>query len=803
MTNHWSDLINSDVIMVMGANCAENHPMATRWLQRAKERGALVLSVDPRYTRTSAFADHYAKLRSGTDIAFVGGMINYALENNLINHDYVVEYTNASFIVDSSFNFSDGLFSGYDAAKRQYSKASWIYEFDGDKVPKRDRTLQHPRCVFQLLKKHFSRYTPELVCRITGTPREDFLRICEVFTSTWPPTRSGSWLYAMGTTQHSHGTENIRSYAILQLLLGNIGIAGGGVNAMRGESNVQGSTDMGLLFHLLPGYLKSPATADVDLATYNTNNTPTTNDPLSANWWGNTPKYVVSLLKSWWGEHATPENGFCYDYLPKRSANYSHMALFEAMYAGKLKGLFCFGQNPAVGGPNSNLERAALHKLEWLVGVDLFETETSIFWKRPGVNPADVDTEVFLLPAAASMEKEGSVSNSSRLMQWRYKAVEPVGDAKSDAWIVSHLIKEMKRTYAAGGVFPDPILQLTWEYGEDEEPDIHAVAKEINGRFVKDKDFPDRQRSFKAGEQVPGFAFLTDDGSTSCGSWIYCGSYTKPGKDGNMAARRSKEDAPNNIGLMPKWAWCWPVNRRILYNRASVDPNGNPYDPKRWVVRWNAEKKTWEGDVPDGPWAPQEKLPFIMRPEGVGCLFSSSVEDGPFPEHYEPAESPVRNLMSSVQFNPASKIWTTKDVDAMGTPDKFPIVATTYRVSEHWQAGAMTRNMPWLVELAPDVFVEIGSDLAKRKGINNGDRVVIASARGQMEAYALVTDRFEPFWVDGRTIDQVGIIWHYGYDGLAQGDSANLLTAHVGDANTMIPEYKAFLVDLNRKQVQS
>ena len=803
MTNHWSDLVNSDVIMIMGSNCAENHPLAIRWLQRAKEHGAIVLSVDPRYTRTSAFADYYAKLRSGTDIAFVGGMINYALERNLINPEYVLEYTNASFIVDSSFAFTDGLFSGYDAAKRKYDKATWIYELDGNKIPKRDRTLQHPRCVLQLLKKHYSRYTPDLVCRITGTPREDFLKICEVFTSTWSPTRAGSWLYAMGTTQHSHGTQNIRSYAILQLLLGNIGIAGGGVNAMRGESNVQGSTDMGLLFHLLTGYLKSPAAADVDLATYNTNNTPTTNDPLSANWWGNTPKYMVSLLKSWWGDHATAENGFCYNFLPKRSANYSHMALFEAMHAGKLHGLFCFGQNPAVGGPNSNLERAALHKLDWLVAVDLFETETSIFWKRPGVDPATVDTEVFLLPAAASMEKEGSVSNSSRLMQWRYKAVESPGKAKSDAWIVSHLVKELKKSYSVGGAFPDPILQLTWDYGEDDEPDMHMVAKEVNGRFVTDKDFPDKQKSFKAGDQVPGFAFLTDDGSTACGNWLYCGSYTKPGKDGNMAARRSKEDAPNKIGLMPKWAWCWPVNRRILYNRASVDKNGVPFDAKRWVVRWNAEKKAWEGDVPDGPWAPEEKLPFIMRPEGVGCLFSSGVEDGPFPEHYEPAESPTQNLMNSVQFNPAGKIWTTKDIDNLGTPDKFPIVATTYRISEHWQAGAMTRNMPWLVELVPDVFVEIGSDLAKRKGISNGDRVEISSARGKMEVFALVTERFEPFLVDGRTIDQIGIIWHFGYDGLAQGDSANLLTAHVGDANTMIPEYKAFLVDLNRKQVQS
>ncbi len=798
MTNQWTDLVNADVIMVMGSNCAENHPLATRWLQRAKERGAIVLSVDPRYTRTSAFADHYAKLRSGTDIAFVGGMINYAIENNYINREYILNNTNAAYLIDPSYQFDDGIFSGYDASKRTYNKSTWVYELDSNGLPRRDDSLQHPRSVFQLLKKHYSRYTTDAVCRITGTPRDDFRKICEVYTSTWSSNRAGTWLYAMGTTQHTHGTQNIRAYAILQLLLGNIGVAGGGVNAMRGESNVQGSTDAALLFHLLPGYLKSPAAADVDLATYIKNYTPTTNDPLSANWWGNTPKYIVSLLKAWYGDHAKPENGFCYDYIPKRSGNYSHIALFEAMYAGKLKGLFCFGQNPAVGGPNSNMERAALHKLEWMVGIDLFETETSIFWKRPGVNPADVDTEVFLLPAAASMEKEGSVSNSGRMLQWRYKAVEPPGEAKTDAWIVDKLMRQLKKLYASGGTFPEPILKITWNFGTEEEPNPHLAAKENNGFFLEDTAFPDKNKFFKKGDQVPGFAWLTDDGSTACGNWILCGSYTN---DGNMMARRGREDAANKLGLYPKWAWAWPVNRRILYNRASVNKQGIPINPNRWVIRWDAEKKAWEGDVPDGPWPPGEKLPFIMRPEGVAGLFSSGVEEGPFPEHYEPVESPVRNLMNSVQFNPAVKVWNTPDVDNLGDPAQFPIVATTYRVSEHWQAGAMTRNMPWLVELMPDVFIEIGADLAKRKGISNGDRVQISSARGQMEAYALVTERFEPFWVDGRLIDEVGIIWHYGYAGLAKGDSANVLTPHVGDANTMIPEYKAFLVDVKRKEV--
>jgi len=786
-------MIHADVVMIMGSNCAENHPLAIRWLQRAKERGAVILSVDPRYTRTSSFADHYAKMRSGTDIAFVGGMINYALQNDLVHKEYVAEYTNGSLIINKDYAFHDGLFSGYDHKNRAYDKKSWTYELDGNGMPQRDKTLEHPRCVYQLLKRHYERYTVDNVCRITGTPSDVYRRICEIYTSTHTPSRVGTWLYAMGTTQHTHGTQNIRSYVILQLLLGNIGRAGGGINALRGESNVQGSTDMCLLFHILPGYLKSPHIDNISLKAYLDKWTPKTNDPMSANWWGNYSKYIVSLLKAWWGDKATAKNDFCYDYVPKRSGNYSHISLFERMYAGKIKGLFCFGQNPAVGGPNSNMERQALNKLDWLVAVDLWGTETANFWQRPGVNPADIQTEVFMLPAAASVEKEGSITNSGRWMQWRYKAVEPPGEARSDAWIVDHLVKALKEVYAGGGVFSEPIVNLAWDYGSHDEPDVHMIAKEINGYFTKDTNFPDKNKSFKKGDQVPSFAYLKDDGSTISGNWLYCASYTN---DGNMAARRSNEDAVNKIGIYPKWSWCWPVNRRIIYNRASVDPKGNPWDPKRWVIRWNKSTKKWEGDVPDGGWAPGTKHPFIMRPEGLACVFAAGLADGPLPEHYEPLESPAENLMSSVQNNPAIKIWNTPGVDNIGTSDKYPIVATTYRVSEHWQAGCMTRNLPWLVELVPDSFVEMSSDLAKRKGIKNGDRVVITSARGKVEAYSLVTDRFEPFTIDGRQVDQVGLTWHFGYTGLAKGDSANILTPHVGDANTMIPEFKAFLCDI-------
>ena len=591
--------------------------------------------------------------------------------------------------------------------------------------------------------------------------------------------------------------------------MGNVGLAGGGINAMRGESNVQGSTDMGLLFHLLPGYLASPTKAEQTLEDYKKTYTPKTNDPKSANWWGNYPKYIVSLLKAWYSDNATAENEFCFNYLPKRSADYSHISLFETMYAGKLKGLFLFGQNPVVGGPNSNKERSALDKLEWMVAVDIFETDTSVFWKRPGVNPVDNQTEVFLLPACSSVEKEGSVCNSGRWAQWRYKAVEPVGESHSDLWILDSLHKSIKKEYQTGGVFAEPITKLNWNYGNGElidqhkDPDVHLVARELNGSFLQDKEVMVMKdiKSFKKGDQAPSFAVLQDDGSTSCGSWIYCGSYPGHTPEKNNMARRKKKDAINNIGLYPEWAWAWPVNRRIIYNRASCDINGKPLDPKRWVVRWNETTGKWEGDVPDGPWPPADKYPFIMKPDGHAWLFAANLNDGPLPEHYEPLESPVNNFISSQQVNPSIKLWykTNPEGNPVGDVKKFPIIGTTYRVSEHWQAGAMTRNIPWLAELVPDVFVELGTDLAREKTIENGDRVVVETARGSMNAYALVTRRFQPFQLDGKLVHEVGVIWHFGYNGLARGDSANLLTSHIGDANTMIPEYKVFLCNVYKK----
>lgn len=799
MTNHWIDIRNADVILVIGSNAAENHPIAFAWVTEAVKNGAKVISVDPRFTRTSALAHVYAPLRSGTDIAFIGGLINYVLEKRLYHEEYVREYTNAALLVDPAFGFDQatGLFTGYDAGKRRYDASSWSYRADERGIPRRDPTLQDPRCVFQLLKAHYARYDLDTVSRITGTPKEKLELVYRTYAATGEPGKAGTILYAMGGTQHTYGTQNVRSYTILQLLLGNIGIAGGGVNALRGLVNVQGSTDMCLLFDILPGYLQAPLERDQSLAAYLERVTPKSQDPRSVNWWKNYPKYTVSLLKAWYGEAARKENDFAYHYFPRRSDNYSHIALFEAMYAGGIRGLYVMGQNPAVGGPNANMERKALERLDWLVVTDLWETETATFWRRPGVDPKEVKTEVFLLPAASAIEKAGSVTNSGRWVQWRYKAVEPPGEAREDAWVLSQLVSRLKARYAKdGGAFPEPVLNLTWDYGA-EQPDLEKVAREVNGSALSDLADEKGTVVVRAGEQVPNFTALRDDGSTACGNWLYSGSYPQAG---NLMARRSPVDR-SGVGLYAEWAWNWPVNRRILYNRASVHPQtGEPWDREHPVIRWDAAAGKWLGDVPDGATPPGTVYPFIMKPEGTARLFGAGMADGPFPEHYEPWESPVANLLSTTQFDPAFKIWDS-EMDHRGEAETYPIVATTYRLTEHMQAGAMSRNLPWLVELQPELFVEMSRELAAEKGIRNGERVVVESARGRVEAVAVVTTRFRPFRVNGRTVHQVGLPWHWGYEGLSKGDSANVLTPHVGDANTMMPEYKAFLCDVKRKGV--
>ena len=800
MTNHWTDLQNADVIMIIGSNAAVNHPMSLRWVRRALDGGAQLISVDPRYTRTSTQADVYAPLRSGTDIAFIGSLINYALAEGRIQRDYVLAYTNASFLLDPQYAFDDGLFG--DVANGAYTREHWRFQKDAAGVIRTDPTLEHPDSVFQQLKRHYARYDFATVSRITGTPVDRLREVAELFTSTHRPDRSGTVMYAMGITQSTHGTQNIRALSVLQLLLGNIGVAGGGINALRGMPNVQGSTDHALLYHILPGYLRAPTPEDQSLREYLTHSTPTTADPLSANWLSNYPKYTVSLLKAFWGDAATPGNDFAYQYLPKAAGDCSHLSLFEAMGRGEVKGLLVFGQNPAVGGPSSGREHAALDRLDWLVVSELWETETAAFWKRPGADPSRIRTEVFLLPAAASVEKEGSLTNSGRWAQWRYRAVDPPGAARSDLWILNRLYRGLADRYRQeGGALPGPIVDLSWNTGTDEQPDPHLVAREINGQFLADRTVGDQ--SFHRGDQVPAFGMLQADGSTSSGNWLFCGSYTNAGN--MMARRRRSTPAEDPIALHANWAWCWPVNRRILYNRASCDPSGRPWAPHKAVVAYDWERNRWTGDVPDGPWPPLRLLngelnpagrrAFIMLADGQACLFAPGLTDGPFPEHYEPLESPLRNLLSSRQQSPALRILHP---DEVGDVAQFPIVGTTIRVAEHFQSGAMTRNMPWLVELVPNSYVLIGRELADQRGIHNGDRVRVRTRRGAIEVYAVVISRLRPFQLDGRTVHQVCVPYHFGFMGLSQGASANALTPHVGDANTMIPEYKAFLCDVER-----
>jgi len=789
MTNHYIDFRNADVILNMGGNVAENHPVSFKWIQAARNKGATFIHVDPRFTRTSSKADIYVRLRSGTDIAFLSGMIKYILDNDLYDEFYVKNYTNATFILNDQYGFDDGLFAGYDPTKRSYDKSKWAFEKDEKGIPKRDMSMKNPRCVFQQLKKHYSRYTLQKVTAITGTPEEDLEKVYKTYGSTGKPDRAGTELYAMGWTQHTVGTQNIRAMAMIQLLLGNMGIAGGGVNALRGESNVQGSTDHCLLFHIIPAYLPTPRAKLQTLADYNAT-TPKTNDPRSANWWQNRPKYLVSLLKSMFGDKATKENDFGYSWLPKLddTQNASWLMLFDEMYKGKFTGFFAWGMNPACSSANAGKVREAMTKLDWMVNVNVFDSETGSFWKGPGMDPKKIKTEVFQLPCAAFMEKEGSISNSGRWMQWRWKATNPPGDAMPDGEIMYDLMKRVKALYKKEkGAFPDPILNLKWDYETKGKFDIHTVAKEINGYDLT------------TGKLVANFTKLKDDGSTSCGNWLYSGSYTE---DGNMAARRKKDD-PTGLGLFPQWAWCWPVNRRIIYNRASVDLDGKPRNPAKAVIKWDSEAKKWVGDVPDGGWPPMGTegfYPFIMKPDGVASVFGPGLADGPFPEHYEPLECPIeQNIMSSQRINPVIKIFEGGP-DTFATCDpRYPFVCTTYRVTEHWQTGVLTRWLPWLLEAEPQLFCEMSQELAKLRGIGNGDKVLVETSRGKVEATAIVTLRLKPFVIAGQTVHLIGLPYHFGWlhpkDG---GDSANLLTPTVGDPNTMIPESKAFMANVKK-----
>ncbi len=791
MTNGWTDVANADVVLAMGGNPAENHPVGFRFVMEAKRlRKAKLVTIDPRFNRTAAVSDLYVPIRAGSDIAFLGGLIHYALSNDLYHREYVGLHTNASFLVRDDFSFSEGLFSGWDAAKNAYDKSSWSYQLDAQGYAKTDPNLAHPRSVFQLLKKHYSRYTPETVAAICGCTVEEFKKAAEIICSTGKPDRSGTILYALGWTQHTHSVQLIHTAAMLQLLLGNIGVPGGGVNAQRGHSNIQGATDMGA-WNMLPGYLRLPRASQASLADYLRDNTPKPLRPNSMNYWVNTPKFMTSLLKAYYGDRATRGNDYGYSFLPKLSDadNYSWGFIFDRMYNSQIEGLISFGMNPVANGPNTPKMLAALAKLKWLVVAECFETETAAFWKARELaakyygsapNAADIQTEVFLLPASCFAEKDGSFVNSSRWAQWKHKALDPPGEARIDQEIIARLFLKIRELYEKeGGTAPEPLLAMNWKWQNPVSPDLAEVAREINGRDG-------------SGKQIPGFGALADDGSTACGNWLYAGSFTEAG---NMMARRGQED-PTGLGLYPHWAWNWPANRRILYNRASADGAGKPWDASRAPIRWDG--KAWSGDVPDykADAPPEAYGAFLMLPEGVAKLYATDFAEGPFPEHYEPVESPVENqLHPKVGANPAAKIFHG-DRDALGSAKDFPYIGTTYRLTEHFHYW--TKHINANSQLQPHFFVELPEGLAREKNIRSGDMVRVRSARGSVEGKALVTRRMRPLQVAGKTLYQIGLPIHWGFLGRVTGPLVNNLSPSAFDPNAGTPEYKGFLVNLEK-----
>ncbi|HEY8223676.1 MAG TPA: formate dehydrogenase-N subunit alpha [Pyrinomonadaceae bacterium] len=906
MTNGWIDIKNTDMMLIMGGNPAENHPCGFKWPVEAKlHRNAKMIVVDPRFTRTATQADLFLQIRAGTDIAFLGGLVNYAIQNNRIAKDYLINYTNAAFIVKDGFKLpDDGLFSGFDG--QTYNKETWNYEQGGnvgpatantaiaaasatqasttasktssettgdqkktgeeparsferksDKVtstpstPRKggdamgqghqaaggpgasgqggqkpppmlppnvayDLSLQHPRSVFQLLKQQYSRYTPEMVERITGIPRDQFVKAADLFTSIRKDgnmKKAGTIIYAVGWTQHTFGTQIIRTAAILQLLLGNVGRAGGGVNALRGHSNIQGATDMGGVFDIFPGYLKIPQPTDTDLAAFLKRTTPTPSKPNewdSYNYWSNTPKFMVSFLKSLYGDSAKKENDFNYQYLPKIDRKFSWTEMWDEMYQGKVKGLFAFGMNGVAIGPNSRKNIEALKKADFLVVCDLYPEETAEFWNAPGTTKdqmKQINTTVYRLPGAGFAEKDGTFVNSARWLQWKYVALPPPGDAKVDQEILARIFLKVKELYQKeGGKFPDPIVNLSWSYTTPENPSLAEVAKEINGRALADLTDPNQPGvTIKAGQQLPGFAWLKDDGTTACGNWLYSGSWTEAGA---QMQRRGTDD-PSGLGIYQNWAWSWPANRRVMYNRASCDLSGKPWDLERRQVWWSEAQQKWVGnDVPDFKVdsKPSDHMgPFIMNPEGVGRIFAplAAFADGPFPEHYEPVESPIANPLHPQQSNnPVAKKFKS-DMDKLGTVDQgFNVVCTTYRLTEHYHYW--TKNNPMNVQLVPEPFVEVPAQLANEMGITGGEKVKVTSARGEYIAKALVTKRIKPMMIDGKKTYQIGIPIHWGYRGIAEDEGktslmpANQLSPAAIDPNAYTPEFKGFLVKIER-----
>lgn len=802
MTNHWVDIKNANLIVVMGGNAAEAHPVGFRWAMEAKiHNNAKIIVIDPRFTRTASVADFYTPIRSGTDIAFLSGVILYLMNNYKINQEYVNAYTNASLLVRPDFGFEDGLFTGYDAEKRKYDKSTWAYQLDENGFAKRDPSLQDPQCVWNLLKQHVSRYTPEVVSNLCGTPKEDFLTVCQLIAETSAKDKTASFLYALGWTQHSIGAQNIRTMAMIQLLLGNMGMAGGGINALRGHSNIQGLTDLGLLSQSLPGYLTLPSEKQPDLQTYLTAMTPKPLLEGQVNYWGNYPKFFVSLMKSFYGDKAQPENSWGYDWLPKWDKGYDVLQYFEMMSQGKVNGYLCQGFNPVASFPNKNKVVASLSKLKYLVIIDPLNTETANFWQNHGefndVNPADIQTEVFRLPSTCFAEENGSIVNSGRWLQWHWKGADAPGEALGDGEILAGLFSTLRELYAnEGGALPEQVLNMSWNYLQPHNPQAEEVAMENNGKALADLRDADGNVIVKKGQQLSSFAQLRDDGSTSSGCWIFAGSWTP---EGNQMARRDNAD-PSGLGNTLGWAWAWPLNRRILYNRASADPAGKPWDPKRKLISWNDGK--WTGiDIADySTAAPDSGVgPFIMQPEGLGRLFAlDKMAEGPFPEHYEPFETPLGTnpLHPNVVSNPAARVFKD-DLAAMGSAKEFPFVATTYRLTEHFHYWTKHARLNAIIQ--PEQFIEIGETLAAKKGIQHGDTVKVSSNRGYIKAKAVVTKRIRTLQVNGQEVDTIGIPIHWGFEGVAKkGFLANTLTPFVGDANTQTPEFKAFLVNVEK-----
>ena len=792
MTNHWNDIQHAKVILIQGSNAAENHPVSMKWVDKAKENGATVIHVDPRYTRTSSQADIFAQVRPGTDIAVFGAIINHVLREGLYDEFYLKHFSNASFRIKKDFSFHEGLFSGYDSDKKIYDKSSWGYAVLEDGKPAKASDLNEPDTVFSYLKKHYARYDFETSSKITGIPVAKLKKIAGVFANNHP----GTVMYALGLTQHTTGVQNIRSLVVMQLLLGNIGVSGGGINALRGHSNVQGSTDMCLLFHILPGYLASP-----------THKQPTIDD------WNNSNgkfkgKFLVNLLKAWFGENATKENGYLYKHLPLRNGmqNYSAVRLFENMLDDKIKYFHVMGQNPMVTNPNINAVREGLSKLDMLVCQELFESETSAFWKSPGTDPSQIATEVLLLPAASFVEKEGTITNSGRWIQWRQKAIDPIGMAKNDCEIIDTIFTRLREEYkqSPNPANQDPVLKADWNYNlsyiyED-------VLKEINGYDLK------------TGRPVKGIGSLKDDGTTSAGEWIYSGCFSE---GHNLTKRQNDKYDPEKMGLYPKWAFSWPGNVRVLYNRASCDLEGKPRDPERALVWWDKAAGKWTGvDKPDvkgitsEPSSEKGRVAFKMTAEGSGRIFTAPYAskkddavwaksganlDGPIPEFYEPVESPADNILHpKVSTNPVVIYPRLKNLQPVGSSAEYPYVLCTSALTEHWGGGCITRNNPWINELMPEVFAEISEELAEKLNVYNGERIKLRTSRDEIDVIAMATKRIHPLNVNGKTVEVIWVPQHWGFQTLSPAWSANLLTIDVGDPNTWIQETKACLCDAKK-----